>query len=232
MLALSVVFEPVRVGLVVLMLNRRRPILQVLVFLCGGLTMGVGVGLIVLLFLGATPLAGHLTVAKVQIATGLIALLIAVALATDVSAKIIRRAPAEAAVGCDGGAALLELTPSSRLQQLSAHAQRFLRGDSLYVAAVSGLGAALPSANNMGAMAAILASGVAPVAQAQALLAFNIVAFAMAEIPLMSYLVAPQKTRAAMAALRDWLRLRTHRDIATLVAAGGCLMLMLGLSRL
>ena len=230
-LALSVIFEPIRVGLVVLMLSRRRPMLHLLVFVCGGLTMGVGVGLVLLFVLGATPLTGHLSVATVQITTGLIALLIAVLLATGVSAKVIRRAPAETAVGGDGGVALLELTPSSRIQQLAARARGVLRGDSLYVAAVSGLGAALPSANYMGAMAAILASGVTPVTQAQALLTFNIVAFAVAEVPLVTYLAAPQMTRAAMASLWDWLRSRTHR-VAILVAAGGCLMLILGLSRL
>jgi hypothetical protein len=51
-LAISVIFEPIRIGLVVLMLNRRRPLLQLLAFLCGGLTMGVGAGLVVLFILG------------------------------------------------------------------------------------------------------------------------------------------------------------------------------------
>jgi hypothetical protein len=234
-LAMSVIFEPIRIGLVVLMLNRRRPLLQLLVFLCGGFTMGVGVGLVVLFILRATPLAGHITVAKVQIATGLIALLIAVGLATNVSVrKLIHRAPADAAIGDGGGGgvALLEQTPPSRLQKLSARARDFLQGDSLLVAAVSGLGAALPSANYMGAMAVILASHAAPAAQAQALLTFNAVAFTMAEIPLISYLIAPQKTRAFMAALQAWLRSRSHRDVAVLVAAGGCFMLVLGLSNL
>src|SRR5271170_5103998 len=167
LLASSVIFEPIRISLVVLMLNRRRPALQLLAFWCGGATMGVGVGLVVLLILGATPLPGQITVPKVQIVTGLIALLIAAVLVTNVSRKRIRRTPAAAAVGGDAGAILLEPDPPSRLQQLSVRALRFLQGDSLYVAGVSGLGAALPSANYMGAIAAILASRAAPVVQAQ-----------------------------------------------------------------
>jgi hypothetical protein len=233
LMAISVIFEPIRLSLVVLMLNRRRPMLQLLAFLCGGFTMGLGMGLVVLFILRATPLAGNFTVAKVQIATGLIALLVAVVLATNVSArKLIRRVPAGAAVGGDAGVVLLEPTPPSGLTKLSVHAQRFLQGDSLRVAGVSGLGTALPSANYMGAMAAILASRAAPAAQAQALLVFNVVAFTLAEIPLISYLAAPQKTRAFMAALQAWLRSRGHRDVAVLVAAGGCFMLVLGLSGL
>jgi len=229
-LASSVIFEPIRLGLVVLLLNRRRPLLQLSVFVCGGFAMGVGAGLVVLFMLRATPLAGHFTTAKVQVATGLIALLIAVALAANVSLrKLVPRAPTR---GGDGGIALLDRTPPSGLQKLAERARYFLQGDSLYVAGVSGLGAALPSANYLGSMAAILASHAAPATQAQALFTFNLVAFTVAEIPLISFLAAPQKTRAFMAALQTWLRSRSHRDVAVLVAAGGCLMLVLGLTKL
>ena len=140
---------------------------------------------------------------------------------------------ADAAVGGDGGGVLLlERTAPSGRQQPVDRARMFLRGDSLGVAAVSGMGASLPSANYMGSMAAILASHAAPVAQVQALVAFNLVAFTVAEIPLVGYLAAPRKTRAFMAALQNWLRSRGHRDIAVLVAAGGCFMLVLGVANL
>jgi hypothetical protein len=56
----------------------------------------------------------------------------------------------------------------------------------------------------------------------QALIAFNLVAFTAVEIPLIGYLAAPQRTRAFMAGLQNWLRSRGRRDIAVLVAAGGC----------
>ena len=230
-LASSVMLEPIRIGLVVLMLSRRRPLLHLLTFLCGGYTMGVGVGLVVLFTLRATPLAGHFTVPQVQVATGLIALLIAAVIANNVSiSKLVRRTAAAAAPAGDRGVAVLEPAPPGRLQQLAARARDLLHGDSLVVAGVSGFSAALPSANYMGALAAILASGAAAMTQAQGLLAFNLVAFTMAEIPLVGYLAAPRKTRAFMAALQVWLRSRSHRDVAVLIAAGGCLMLALGLS--
>jgi hypothetical protein len=230
-MALAVIFEPIRLGLAVLMLNRPRPMLQLFTFLCGGFTMGIGVGLVILFILRATPLAGNFTVPQAQIVAGLLALLVAVVLATNVLAhKVIRRVPANAAVGGDGGVDLLE--PPSGLKKLSTRAQEFLQGDSLYVAGVSGLAVALPSANYLGAMAAILASGAGPAAQAQALLLFNVVAFTLVEIPLVSYLAAPQKTREFMAALQEWVRTRSHREFAVLLAAGGCFLLVLGLSSL
>ncbi|BBZ72547.1 GAP family protein [Mycobacterium paraseoulense] len=232
-LAGSVIFEPIRLGLVILLLSRRRPLLQLLVFLCGGFALGVGAGLVVLFGLRAAPVVGQLSVAEVQIGSGLVALLIAVALATTVSLrKQVRPVPAGAAVGGGGGVVLLERTPPRGRQRLADRARMFLRGDSLSVAAVSGMGASLPSANYMGSMAAILASHAAPVAQVQALVAFNLVAFTVAEIPLIGYLAAPQKTRALMAALQNWLRSRGQRDVAVLVAAGGCFMLVLGLTGL
>jgi hypothetical protein len=58
------------------------------------------------------------------------------------------------------------------------------------------------------------------------------VAFALVEIPLISFLVAPQKTRAVMTALQAWLKSRSHRDLGLLLAAGGCFLLALGLSSL
>jgi hypothetical protein len=232
-MAIAVIFEPIRIGLAVLMLNRRRPMLQLLTFLCGGFTMGIGVGLIMLFILRSTPLAGNFTVPQAQIVAGLLALLVALALATNVPArKFIRRSPAFAAVGGNGGVALLEPAPPSRLTKLSDRARHLLQGDSLYVAWVSGMGAALPSANFLGAMAAILACGVPPVTQAEALLMFNVVAFTLVEIPLVSYLAAPQKTRDFMAALQEWIRSRGHRGVAALLAAGGCFLFVLGLSSL
>ena len=57
---------------------------------------------------------------------------------------------------------------------------------------------------------------------------FNVVAFALVEIPLMAYLLAPDKTLAMMAALHDWIRSRRRREVAALVAAAGCFMLVLG----
>ncbi|BBZ42205.1 GAP family protein [Mycobacterium conspicuum] len=236
-MALAVIFEPIRLGLAVLMLNRPRPMLQLLTFLCGGFTMGLGVGLVILFILRETPLAGHFTVAQAQIVAGLLALLVAAALAANVLVrKQIRRVPARAAVGGaaedKGGVDLLEPPAPGSLRKVSARARDFLQGDSLRVAWVSGLCVALPSANYLGAMAAILASGVGPVAQAHALLLFNVVAFTLVEIPLVSYAVAPQRTRAFMTALQEWLRTRDHWEFALLLAAGGCFLVVLGVSTL
>jgi hypothetical protein len=245
-MAIAVIFEPIRIGLAVLMLNRRRPMLQLLTFISGGFAMGIGVGLVIIFILRSTPLAGHFTVAQAQIVAGSLALLVALALATSAPARrFIRRAPVCVAVGgeegpqvpggiqgdVEGEAALLDETPPGRLKRLTEGARQLLmEGDSLHVAFVSGMGAALPSANYLGAMAAILAANVAPPTQATALLLFNVVAFGLVEVPLVSYLAAPQKTREFMAGVQQWIRARGQRGIAVVLAAGGTFLLILGFS--
>ena len=69
-------------------------------------------------------------------------------------------------------------------------------------------------------------------AQVQALVLFNVMAFTLAEIPLVSYLVAPQKTRAVMSSFHAWLQSRRRREVAALIAASGCVMLTLGVTGL
>lgn len=231
-MAIAVSFEPFRIGLTILMLSRPRPMLQLLALLCGGFAMGMGVGLVVLFVLGDKVLsATGLTVPKVQVAIGLLALLLAAALATNLSARQFQRGPRpRAAVGGDTDVA--EPARESVLDRLSVRTRRVLRGDSLWVAGVVGSGIALPSVDYLAALAVILASGAAPAVQVGALVTFNVVAFALVEIPLVAHLVAPARTRTAMAALYAWIRSRRRREVAALLAAAGCIMLLVGLAGL
>jgi hypothetical protein len=230
-MAAAVSFEPVRIGLTVMMLNRPRPMLQLLAFLCGGFAMGVSVGLVVLFILRQRLSAStNFTVPKVQIVIGLLALTVAGLLATNTSARQFQRGTRiGAGVGSDAGMVLVEPTAVGKL---STRARHLLQGRSLWVAGVVGLGIALPSVDYLAALAVILASGAPPAAQAGALLTFNAVAFSLVEIPLIGYLAAPDKTRALMTALHQWIRSRRRREVAALLALAGCFMLVLGLTGL
>ena len=97
---------------------------------------------------------------------------------------------------------------------------------------MAGLGIALPSVDYLAALAVILASGAAATTQVAALLMFNVVAFALVEIPLVAYLVAPERTRDSMTALHGWLRSRRRRDVAALLAGIGSLLVVVGLAGL
>lgn len=205
-MALAVSIEPFRIGMAVLMLNRPRPALQLLAFLAGGFAMGMTVGLVVLFvfrrrMLGST----YFTLPKVQILIGFLALLVAVIVALDVPGRL-----------------------GSRPARLPMPAQRLLRGDSLTVAGIAGLGIALPSVDYLAALAVILASGATAVTQVGVLLMFNVVAFALVEFPMLAYLVVPKTTARAMTALHVWIRARRRHEVAILLGGVGCVFLAIG----
>ena len=208
-MAIAVSLEPFRIGMTVLMLNRPRPVLQLLAFLCGGFAMGAAVGLVVL-FVFQPRLLGsaHFTLPKVQIVIGTLALLGAAVVATNILAGRFKHTHA------------------------ARRARQLRDGRSLWVAGTAGLGVALPSVDYLAVLAVILASGGAPTTQVGALLVFNVVAFALVEVPLVAYLVAPDRTRAWMTALHDWLRSCSPRAVAALLAGLGCALLVVGFTGL
>jgi hypothetical protein len=206
LMAFAVSFEPFRIGMTVLMLNRPRPVLQLLAFLLGGFAMGTTVGLVVLfvfrrILLGST----YFTLPRVQISIGLLFLMVAVVVAADAPRR-------------------LGIRPST----FATPAQRLMRGDSLSVAGIAGLSIALPSVDYLAALAVILASGAAALTQVAALLMFNFVAFALVEIPLLAYVLAPKKTATWMTALHNWIRARRRHEVAILLASVGAVFLAIG----
>jgi Sap-like sulfolipid-1-addressing protein len=202
-MAVAVSLEPFRIGMTVLMINRQRPRLQLLAFLAGGFAMGTTVGLIVLFILRPALGSAHFTLPRVQIVVGAVLLINAALVATGVLG-------------------------SRRFEPLAARTQQLLNGRSLWTAGVAGLGIALPSVDYLAVLALIVASGAAASVQFGALLLFNVVAFAFVEIPLLCFLVAPNRTRALLSAVQDWLRSRRRRALTVLLAAVGCVLLVAG----
>jgi hypothetical protein len=216
-MAVAVSLEPFRIGMTILMINRPRPGLQLLAFLAGGFAMGVAVGLIVLFILRPALGSAHFTLPRVQIVVGVVLLINAVVVATGV---IGRRGN-----GSDG-------FTSGRFEPLAKRARQLLNGRSLWTAGVAGLGIALPSVDYLAVLALIVASGAAASIQVGALLLFNVLAFGFVEIPLICYLVAPDRTRAALSTLQDWLRTRRRRAVTILLTVVGGVLLAAGVAGL
>jgi hypothetical protein len=215
LMAVAASLEPFRIGMAVLMVNRPRPGAQLLAFLAGGFTMGTAVGLVVLFVLRPALGSAHVTLPKVQIVVGAIVLTNAVLVATGVWGG--KRG--------DG--------PPGRIRgPLEARARQLLAGRSLWTASVAGLSIALPSVDYIAALALIVATGAAAVTQFGALMLFNVVAFALVEIPLLCYLVAPDRTRATLATLYDSLRSQGRRGASVLLAVVGCVLLGVGFAGL
>lgn len=221
MMAVAVSLEPFRIGMTVLMINRPRPRLQLLAFLAGGFAMGITVGVIVLFVLRPALGSAHFTLPRVQIVVGAVVLVNAALVATG----LVGGARSEP---CDRSAG----RASRILGPLATRARQLLNGRSLWAASVAGLGIALPSIDYVAALALIVASGAAATIQFGALMAFNVIAFGLVEIPLLAYLVAPDRTHATLAALYEWLRLRGRLGVAVLLALVGCVLLGIGFAAL
>ena len=86
-LAIAVNFEPTRIGLVPLMLSRQRPVLQLVAYLCGNVTMTLTFGLLVLFVFERSPLGtSSSSGGRAQIIIGAIA----IAVATVILLKTLR----------------------------------------------------------------------------------------------------------------------------------------------
>jgi hypothetical protein len=216
-MAVAVSLEPFRVGMTILMINRPRPLLQLLAFLTGGFAMGIAVGLVVLFVLRPALGSAHFTLPRVQIVVGVVLLINAALVAAGVGSK-----RAEGSAGIADG----------RFGPLARRARQLLDGRSLWTAGIAGLGIALPSVDYLAVLTLIAASGAAAATQVGALMLFNVAAFGFVEIPLVCYLVAPDRTRAALSALHDWLRSRRRRAVTVLLAVIGCVLLAAGLAGL
>jgi hypothetical protein len=232
-LALIAAIDPVRIGIVALLISRPRPMLNLLTFWLGGMAAGIVAALVLLLFLRDIMLSvtrvvvsavSSPTVAHIQLAIGVLAVLIAALIAARFWARQRARVPV---TGGEPSVLVQEPNTRTRSSRLSIRSQ--LEGGTLMVAFVAGVGWATPPVEYLAAIIAILASQAAATAQVSAALMFTLVAFTVAEIPLISYLAMPAKTVAVVLRLHDWLSARRQPILAVVVGAFGVLLVITGM---
>jgi Sap, sulfolipid-1-addressing protein len=227
-LALVAMADPVRNGTAILLLSRRRPMRNLLAFWVGGIATAIVVGLCVLFVLRDFALAvmqrvaftaASASVGHIAIVIGVLALLIATALFA------YRRAP----LSTSGDPSVMVQPPRTpaALSRLSPRARDAVEGGHLWVAVVAGFGSATPW-EYLVALTAILASGAGAGAQVSAVVVFAVVAFAVAEIPLISYLAAAARTDVVMLQFHNWVRAHRRRILAVIVAVAGVFLLANG----
>jgi hypothetical protein len=223
-LSLLVALDPVRIGIVALVISHPRPMRNLLAFWLGGMAAGMSVALVVLLYLRdvtlplmhkvvsamSTPIA-----AQTQVAIGVLA----------VSSAALIWARQREPIPATGGEASVSVLRSNRFTgsgRLWIRDQ--LEGGSTVVAFVAGLALATPPVEYLAAMIAILASRAPGGEQVGAALMFTLVAFTVAEVPLVSYLATPTKTLALVQRLNEWMNERRHIIPAVVVGACGLLL--------
>ena len=229
-------FDPVRVGLVVFMLSRPRPLPLLVAFFIGGFGINLIVGAVVLFVLqdagGATrgSAAGH-----IEIAIGLFALLVGAAVVSGLPAQLHRwvrtkrRAdtePRELRTGPPG----LEQVPG--FTKLPTAVQAALQNGSVWVAWVLGLCQGMPTAFYLAAIAAMLGSRAGVGSQIAALLLFNVLGFVMAEIPIVSLRAWPEATRARVDQFYGWITSHHRLGVGTVAGVVGSFFVILGVNNL
>jgi Sap, sulfolipid-1-addressing protein len=218
-LALISAVEPVRIGITALLIARPRPMLNLLVYWLGLMATGVGVALAALFWLRdlMAPVARVVTSAATSPVVPHIQLVIGL-LAVPTAAMIAVRS------------SVLRTTPAPKTSTITSRLSwpNLLDGRSLPMAFIAGVCSATPPVEYFGAITVILASGAAVGPQVSAALMFAFIAFAIAEIPLVSYLASPAKTHAIVLKLHDLLRAHRTPIIAFAIAVFGVVMLVGG----
>jgi Sap, sulfolipid-1-addressing protein len=241
LLGLTVSFEPTRLALIALLLTRPRPIRHLIVFQVTGVSISLGVGLTVLFvfhhsFLGQSDISP----AALQVGFGALLLVVAAVLASSIPLNRFSRQKvptgagagstgATGATGADDAAAEhIPPPPPSRRTRLFQRVRRFARGESSVLSASIGAATAMPSVDYFALLAIIIASKAPPLEQASALLIFLLLAGVGAWLPLLGFIVAPDKTRVWVQRLSVWIRNRTRRQAGLFVAVVGALLIAIG----
>lgn len=230
LLGLTVSIEPTRLGLIALLITRPRPIRHLIVFQLTGLTISLSVGLTVLFVFHHSFLSdSDIRPAPLQIAFGVVLMLLAAVLASRIPLNRFSRQQVPHTGGADDATVEVVVpSPPSRRTQLLHRVRRFGKGESSALSASIGAATAMPSIDYFALLAIIIASKAPALEQAFALLTFLLLAGAGASIPLVSFIVAPAKTRIWVQQLSSWIRRRTRKQAGLFLAVVGGILIAIG----
>jgi hypothetical protein len=218
-LALDAALYPTLLAAVVILLNQPRRLTLLSVYLAGGLLISVGVGLgIVAALKGAGAVHNSRSGLSwtTDLAGGGLALLLAVALATRADERLAQRRRAGKPEDPDGG----------HREPLS---QRILARGSVSVVFVAALAINLPGAAYLVALKDISAAHHSTAEDIILVLAFNVIMFVLAEVPLIGLIVNPTRTEHSVGRANDWFSRNGRRVATTLCLILGAFLIIRGI---
>jgi hypothetical protein len=202
----------------VVLLGRPQPAHQLGAYLIGGMGFSIMFGLVIVFALhGSNLRLGKSTQGVIEVAAG--ALLLAIAAAVWSGRKVQWRPRRSRERDSD----------RSGRQSLR---DRALGHDSLWVAWAAGALYSAPGAYYLAGLALLAKQNASATTIVVVLLAFNLIQFALIELPLVALLVVPDRARSLTERLNDWMT--AHRRIVIVVLAGviGTYLLISGISDL
>jgi hypothetical protein len=223
LLGLSVAADPLRIGIMVILTSRPRPLLNLVAFWAGSMAAGLACALaaFVLLkdilpnFINKSIAAfGHLTGGNTKLVIGILALVLAA-----VGAVRLIRQPALVPKSV-GGPSDSEEQPvkSTAIARFAFRARQMLQSGNPWISFVAGLSQGPTPVEFIAVISVIHASGASISAALGASMAFTVAMLAFVEFLLICYLVRPGKTQSILGALHRWLH--TYRRHILVVAAG------------
>ena len=201
LMAVVVAVDPGQVGAVAYILSRERALRLLVAYSVGGFGVSLMAGGVILFVLGQAGLGKYSSLPpEIEIAVGALALVVAALVGTGLAGRLRQRARLRRATSEPPGQAGTRWPRTAErgtpgFDKLPHRLQDALHNESPWIVWAYGVAVGMPSAYYLAALAAILKSGAGTSAQIGALLVFNFVAFAIAEIPLVSFALAPEATR-------------------------------------
>lgn len=227
LLAIAVNFEPTRIGLVPMLLARDRPMLQLLAYLAGSITVNLGFGLLILFVFHRNPFGtSSSNGGKAQIAVGVLALLVALFMA-------VRSRRTKVTADLTGGPQPGDADKQRAVDRFTSTVRNILRkGRSPWFAGLVGVGVGLPSVDYLAVLIIIGTSQRSQPEQAAALVTFVLLGSLVVMVPLIGYIIAPAKTLDVIERFAAWTRSRSQIEYAGLLALIGVLLIGLGIAHL
>jgi Sap, sulfolipid-1-addressing protein len=222
LLALYAAVYPTLLAAVVILLSQPRRLPLLAAYLCGGLTISIGLGLGLIFALKGS---GVLHNSKsglswiTDLAVGGLLMVVAVALATRADARLAeRRRAARRTTPIDPDVAAKE--PWS---------QRLLARGSVPIVFVSALAINLPGASYLIALKDIAAAHHPTGVDIVLVVAFNLIMFLLAEIPLLGLILAPERTVELVHRMNAWFSANGRRIAIVLCGALGAFLITRGI---
>jgi Sap, sulfolipid-1-addressing protein len=202
LLALAASVYPTLLAGVILILARPRPVRMLVGFLAGGLTISTLAGIAIVRAIessGAVGRSNHTTKPVASIVLGSLSLLVAWGIATGQVNRVLgkhRRSKPEPA------------TPHK-----PSMADRALSGGSIAMAFVAGLVLNLPGVWYLDALTEIAKAMPSTASALVQILVFNVIMFALVEVPIVAYLINPQGAADLVERASNWGH-RHSREVA------------------
>ncbi|BBZ13080.1 GAP family protein [Mycobacterium branderi] len=227
-LALLGALHPVRLGLTLLIISRPRPVLNLLAYWLGGLTLSVPVLLVPLVVVHSTPMfksvthesgtaAASSTVRHIQLGIGVFALSIAALITVR---YLSRQRTRLVAPGNNPSSMAADSDAPIAIRRLLGRAQDAWENGSLWVAWV--IGVVSVSVDGVLFVAAIIVASAAAIGtQAAAAVAYLVLLYVVVEVILVAYLATPAKTQAVLRRLHDWASAHRHHVLIAIFAVVG-----------